>query len=326
MDTVLITGATGLVGGHTAAMFRQHGWRVRALVRSSAATDRLMNIGAECVVGDIRDADEVRGVADGCRAVVHAGAHLGSRAPWSHYRSVNVDGTRNVLGEALRAGVERFVHVSSVAVYGHPGVHARLPIDEDAPIDLPLGASDFYDRSKRLSEDLVRAVSPDRLGWCVLRPDIVIGEGDRHFTPRIVRIARSGARIIPTSGHNDLPIVYAGNVARALHLACISPRAVGRVYNVTDDGPLTLRELLQRAAAPRRLRFVPVPKRLLVTGVSGLTVLLPAMRRLPINRRNIWFLVHPDPFDGSRISRELGWTPELSTTAGWERSVRSIDC
>lgn len=324
MDTVLITGATGLVGGHAAALFRRLGWGVRALVRPSSDTDRLDRLGVECIVGDITRAETLRGSADGCRAVVHGGAHLGSRASWAHHLAVNVDGTRNVVSEAVRAGAERLVHISSVAVYGHPRFHPRRLIDESAPVDVPVAENDYYDRSKRLAEDVVRAIPTDRLAWCVLRPDIVIGEGDRHFTPRIVRIARSGSRIVPSGGTNDLPIVYAGNVARALLLAATADRAIGRVYNVTDDGRLTLRELLETAAGTRRLHFVPVPGVLMEAGLTTLTAVLPSTRRLPINRRNIWFLVNSDPFDGSRIRRELGWAPELSTAAGWERSIRAV--
>jgi nucleoside-diphosphate-sugar epimerase len=310
MPKVLVTGATGLVGSHTAARFRERGWEVRALVRPSSGTAFLESLHAELVRGDVTDVAGLSGTADGCHAVVHCAAHLGTPAPWSHFNAVNVQGTLNVVAESLRAGVQRFVHISTVAVYGHPTLHPSLPISETAPIDTPVGETDYYERSKRLAEMEVRRIPPETLAWCILRPDMVMGERDRILTPRVVRAARRGPPLVPSAGMNDLPVVYAGSVALAAWLAATKDAAVGRIYNVTDDGPMTLRAMLEMAS----------------DGLAeGLFALLPGERRLLVNQRNVWFVSRSDPFDGTAIAQELDWRPEISTREGWQRSVRWLD-
>ncbi len=328
MPKVLVTGATGLVGSHTAARFRERGWEVRALVRPSSGTAFLESLHAELVRGDVTDVAGLSGTADGCHAVVHCAAHLGTPAPWSHFNAVNVQGTLNVVAESLRAGVQRFVHISTVAVYGHPTLHPSLPISETAPIDTPVGETDYYERSKRLAEMEVRRIPPETLAWCILRPDMVMGERDRILTPRVVRAARRGPPLVPSAGMNDLPVVYAGSVALAAWLAATKDAAVGRIYNVTDDGPMTLRAMLEMASDGRHLRFLSVPPRLFEVGIGlaeGLFALLPGERRLLVNQRNVWFVSRSDPFDGTAIAQELDWRPEISTREGWQRSVRWLD-
>jgi nucleoside-diphosphate-sugar epimerase len=174
----------------------------------------------------------------------------------------------------------------------------------------------------------VRRIPPETLAWCILRPDMVMGERDRILTPRVVRAARRGPPLVPSAGMNDLPVVYAGSVALAAWLAATRHAAVGRIYNVTDDGPMTLRAMLEMASDGRHLRFLSVPPRLFEVGIGlaeGLFALLPGERRLLVNQRNVWFVSRSDPFDGTAIAQELDWRPEISTREGWQRSVRWLD-
>ncbi|MFQ5888536.1 MAG: NAD-dependent epimerase/dehydratase family protein [Gemmatimonadota bacterium] len=325
MPRILITGATGLVGSHAASLWSERGWRVRALVRPASDTSFLESLGCELVLGDLTDPASLRGSAGGCEVVLHAAAYLGIRAPWEGYRAPNVDGTRNILAESLHAGVRRFLHVSTVAVYGAPSQHDHLPIDEDTPTDLPVREDAYYERSKRMAEAVVRATPVSRLPWTILRPAVVVGERDRHFTRRIVELTRYGVLPVVGDGENPLPIVFAGNVAVALWLAAEREVAVGRTYNVTGDGRLTQRQLFSIAAGEKgQLRLVPLPPALLRGVGSVLEAAFAALgrhRRPRLNRARVWFLANPDPYDGGRIRRELEWNPTTSTVEGWTRSV-----
>lgn len=320
---VLVTGATGLVGSHAAARFGEDGWRVRALVRPGSRTRFLEGLGAEMVLGDVTEPDSFSGAAEGCDVVVHAAAHLGSAAPWEHFRRVNVDGTRHVLTEAIRAGCRRFVHVSSVAVYGPPARQPRLPVDEDAPIDVPLGPSAHYERSKRMAEAAVRRTAEGAVEWSMVRPAVVMGERDRHFTPRVARLADRRLLATVGPGDNRLPVVYAGNVADACRLAATRPEARGRAFNVADDGGITQRQLFEEAA-PRRATFLPLPRSAVEAAARAadtLTDLWPGEVGGALTARRVWFLAHDNPFRTRRLRSDLGWEPGIPTLEGWRRSL-----
>jgi nucleoside-diphosphate-sugar epimerase len=324
MPSVLITGATGLVGSHAAELFASEGWRVRALVR--ATSDRSFLNGLECEfrTGDIEDRNSLSGAAEGCDVVLHAAARLGSSMSWNESQAANEDGTRNIVEESVRAGVSRFVHVSTVAVYGHPASHSTYPITEEAPVDLAVPPASYYERSKRLAELVVRGVPAEVMRWAIVRPAVIVGERDRLFTHRLVAAARRKWMLLPDGGRHELPVVYAGNVALACLLAATRPEAAGETYNVADDGPLTLRDMLLTATSEKRpIRVAGVPGRIFAGAFAFgevLSALIPG-RGLPVNARNVWFIANDNPFSSDRIQSLPGWKPAVSAEEGWRRSV-----
>ncbi|MEE9208247.1 MAG: NAD-dependent epimerase/dehydratase family protein [Gemmatimonadota bacterium] len=324
MPSVLITGASGLVGSHTAELFASNGWHVRTLVRASSDRSFLRNLGCELRTGDIEDGDSLSGAAEGCDAVVHSAARLGSSMSWDESRVANEEGTRNIVQESVRAGVSRFVHVSTVAVYGHPADHATHPITEEAPVDIAVPAASYYERSKRLAEIVVRGVPAEVMSWTIVRPALIVGERDRLFTPRLVAAARRRWILLPDGGRHELPVVYAGNVALACLLAATRPEAAGETYNVADDGPLTLRHMLLTATSEKRpIRVAGVPGRMFASAFAlgqALIALIPGTS-LPVNARNVWFIANDNPFSSHRLQSLPGWEPTISTEEGWRRSV-----
>lgn len=320
-ETVLVTGASGLIGSHAARCFREAGWTVRALARPDSDVRYLEELGTEIVLGDVTAPGSLTGAAEGCRAVLHAAAVLGRAAPWDTFREVNVEGTRNVLTEAVRAGCERFVLVSSIAVYGDLAYHGGT-VTERSPTDSELDHHQHYERSKRMAETAVRRAGPEALGRTVLRPAVVTGERDRHFAPRVARIA--GRALVPMvgTGQNPLPLVYAGNVAEACRLAVVSDEAVGRTYNVSEDGGITQRELLEAAAGPST-RLLPLPRR----AVEAAAALVDGVASLGGDESRVWsarrvrLLGRPNPYSSERIRRELGWRPPVTTREGWNRTL-----
>lgn len=322
--TVLVTGATGLIGSHTANLFREMGWRVRALIRPTSDAAFLEELGCEFVLADLTDPESVSGAADGCDVVVHAAAQIGTPASMDRHVDVNVEGTRRILKEATRAGVRRFVHVSSVAVYGAPTAASAFPLGEESPLDGPISEKDHYGLTKRMAEEVVRK-SDRAIEWCILRPDMVMGERDRLFTPRVTRWASRPVLTTLGTGQSDLPLVYAGNVAQAVWLAATHDAAPWRAFNVTDDGELTQKELVRIAAgrgpdAP----VLPLPLSLIVYGgslVAAFGRLLPGVRPRVLTRRLVRLFTEGDPYSGQRIRDELGWKPTVSTEEGWRRAV-----
>src|SRR3989475_9223834 len=159
--TVLVTGASGLVGSHVVEALVARGEPVRALVRP-ASRAAVLRLGAEAVTGDVTDPAAWQAAARGVRAIVHSAAIVQRRASWEQYVAVNVDGTRLAVDAARTAGA-RLIHISSVAVYAGSAAYPATPErrDEDFPFQ-PIAAPDFYARSKRMAEDVVREAAPHR--------------------------------------------------------------------------------------------------------------------------------------------------------------------
>ena len=233
--------------------------------------------------------------------------------------AVNVDATRLAVGAARAAGA-RLIHISSVAVYSGSAAYPSTPErrDEDFPFQ-PIAAPDFYARSKRLAEDVVREAATHRdLDVVALRPTVIYGERDRLFTPRVIRAAR--LRVVPQigPGTNRLSCVYAGNVAAAAVAALDAPLAGFRPYNVTNDGPpaLSQREFFAAFAVAlgRRYWSIPIP-----TALAGLAIGLFTARRLA--RAAVSFVSGENPYTDERIRAELGWRPPTQAREAIGRTV-----
>jgi nucleoside-diphosphate-sugar epimerase len=323
--TVLVTGGSGLVGSHVIEALRARGFAVRALARP-AAVGSVGELGAAAVVGDVTDpAAWQRASAGGLEAIVHAAAIVQRPGtPLASYEAVNVGGTRLAV-ETARATRARLLHVSSVAVYG--GSSDYQPVaerrTEEQPFR-PIAAHDFYARTKRAAEELVReATERGDIEALAIRPDVIYGERDRQFTPRLVRAVR--ARVVPQigPGANHLACVYAGNVADAIVAALAAPWSRFRAYNVTADAPppLEARQFLETIADAWgvRLHFfrLPIPVARVAIGLwSG-----PRLARAALA-----FITGENPYPIDRAAAELGWRPAVTTrdalarTIGWMRA------
>lgn len=320
---VYLTGGTGLLGTHLAALLRQRGAEVVALHRPGADTLFLEEAGCRLVAGDVRDAAaELAAGMSGCSHVVHSAALVYADGSWPTVKSVNVDGTEHVARAAVLGGVDHFLHVSSVAVYGT----TEGEVDETDPLDSRLPPDDFYARSKREAEAVVRAVEKESgLPVTVIRPSAVYGERDRLMVPSIADIV--GGPIVPLfgSGDNTLPVVYAGNVAEAMVLALEAGRAQ-EIFDVGCDHPLTQRELMAGLAEGlgRSPRFVRIPASIVrgtvsLVGKTGLKV--PGAEHLPLERL-ARLALGENPYPSRRIRKELDWTPSALHRDALRRSGR----
>src|SRR5688572_30053100 len=145
MSPVLVTGASGFVGGHVARLLVNRGYRVRALVRPASNLQGIAGLDLETAPGDLRDPHSLEAALAGCKVVYHVAAdyRLWARDPSELYRS-NVDGTRNLLEAARRAAVDLVVYTSTVGCIGTKG-------NEDSPVRLA-DMKGAYKRSKFLAE------------------------------------------------------------------------------------------------------------------------------------------------------------------------------
>jgi dihydroflavonol-4-reductase len=253
----LITGATGFVGSAVARRLVDAGLPVRALVRPGSPRFHLNGLALEYVDGDLRDAAAVRRAMSGVRYVIHVAADY---RLWARDRSEifasNVDGTRHVMQEAIRAGVERVVHTSSVATLALRRDGAAA--DETVPLSADQGIG-AYKRSKIVAERLVEAmVADDGLSAVIVNPSTPIGPRDVRPTPTGRIIVEAACGRIPGFMDTGLNLVHVDDVADG-HLAALRRGAIGERY-ILGGANVSFADMLANIAqlvgrSPPRLRI-----------------------------------------------------------------------
>lgn len=287
---VLVTGATGFIGGRLVSKLLQDGWKVTTLVRPSSTLPEVVRR-TRTVVGDLMDAGALRGAVSGADVVLHLGGinstHRSREAPDEVFR-VNVMGTANMLEASRQAGVRRFVQVSSAHVYGPA---KRLPVDEAHPLE----PRSPYAASKAAAEHV--ALSYFRafgLGAAVLRIFNVYGPGQppEAVIPSIVDQVAAGrrARVLDAAVRRDF--VFVDDVAEAIVKAATTPGAVGEVFNIGSGEEISVAEIVRRTEA--------------LAGFVSETAASEPMR--VGNDRMV--------SDISRATQILGWSPRTGIRAG----------
>jgi dihydroflavonol-4-reductase len=305
-DIILITGASGFVGAATAIAARAAGYRVRVLVRASSPRDNIQP-GDDVVIGDIRDRASLANALRGVRYLIHAAAdyRLWSRTP-SEIIATNAEGTRCVMEEALRAGVERIVYTSSVATIA---LRDDTPADESSPLS-ERDAIGAYKKSKVIAERLVEdMVQRQRLPAVIVNPSTPIGPRDVKPTPtgRIIVEAATGR--MPAFVDTGLNLVHVDDVA-AGHLAALARGTIGERYILGGEN-VHLRDMLAEIARvvgrkpPRvRLPIAPLYPLALVAEAVGLVT----GREPFLTLDGLRMAGHHMFFNDAKARRELGYS------------------
>ena len=254
---VLVTGASGFIGSRVCEHLRLgRDVPVRALVHDPARAARVARLDVELLRGDLTDSASLERAVAGCDAVVHCA--YGTTGTGRERRTVTGMGAGLMAEAARRAGVSRFVHLSSVSVWGFdPGPG---PIDEATPV---VGASKHpYVAGKRDAEREVAAAAERGLPAVVLRPTNVFGPFSPLFTIGPVRQLRDGGVALVGDGSTPANTVYVDNVVHAIQLALEDDRAVGETFVVSDEDGVTWRQLYEAyarmASPPWEVRSLPL--------------------------------------------------------------------
>jgi nucleoside-diphosphate-sugar epimerase len=182
-----------MLGKHLVLHLLEQGVDVRVLVRPSSDVSYLNGRSVQIVTAETEDSNAIAQAVAGVDGLFHLAAYLTVNAPfgadsddsgeWERYKRVNVDFTELLLTEAQKAGIGRFIYVSSNSVY-----------DLNAPVPTPEGANlkpgSMYGRSKVMAEALVQQAQSDGLSTTIVRPSVIYGPGDRYFTPAALQLAK----------------------------------------------------------------------------------------------------------------------------------------
>lgn len=313
----LVTGASGFLGGHLAAALARCGTEVVSYVRDPQRVSFALERDTKVVVGRLDDAEALRAAMDGVDVVFHCAAVTTNNVPWRVHESVNVEGTAAVVAAAAAAGVERVVHVSSVAVYG---VDDRAGVvGEDAPLPEADDPTALYQRSKAAAERAALGVGG--VDVTVVRPGVLYGPG----RPPGVGLPAVGPLLpVMGSGRNRMPYTYVDNAVDALLLAATDPAAAGEVFNVVDTRQLTTREALGLARGDEQPVVVPVPRRLLLAAAGRLERRRAASGAEGPPRLSAYVVrsaTRDLVYDTAKAATVLGWEPEVSPEDGFARAA-----
>ena len=247
MRLALVTGASGFIGAHVLRAALEAGSEARALVRAGSDRANVEGLPVEVVEGDVTDEASLDRALAGVDTLFHAAARYDlSRGARRDVWRANVLGTERVMRAALRQGVERVVHTSSVAAIGSTG-----GVADERQWAAAKNAPGPYERSKIVSERLVhRMVAAEGLPAVAVLPTAPIGALDRKPTPtgRLIADAASG-RMPAYIGSAGLNVAHVRDVARG-HVLAAQRGKIGERYILGHaEGNLTLREIIERAAA-----------------------------------------------------------------------------
>ena len=322
---VLVTGAGGFVGSAVARQARAAGFAVRAMVRRPASAANLAGIDVEVVEADMRDRAAMERAVDGCRHVFHVAADYRLWAPDpSEIERTNVDGTRNVMEAALRAGVERVVYTSSVATLKLRDDGGAADESVALTADQAIGA---YKRSKVRSEELVVAMIRERaLPAVIVNPSTPVGPHDARPTPtgRIIVEAASGR--MPGYIDTGLNIVHVDDVA-AGHLAALERGRIGERY-ILGGQNVALGDLLGDIArlVGRRPPTLRMPRRMLYPLAYAAEAIASITKREPfLTVDGLHLARYRMFFTSAKAERELGYVARpygeaLADAIAWFRA------
>ncbi|GAB1640730.1 NAD-dependent epimerase/dehydratase family protein [Krasilnikovia sp. MM14-A1259] len=334
---ILVTGASGFLGGHIAEAAVAAGDDVRALLRPTASLS--MDIGAglvEPVRGDLADPASLVAATAGVDVVIHSAARVTDHGSPAQFHDTNVAGTERLLAAARAGGVSRFVFVSSPSAVMDGG--DQLDIDESTPY--PATYLNLYSRTKAEAERLVLAANEPGFTTCALRPRGIWGPRDWHgFMPRLIAKLRAG-RLPDLSGGRTVlaSLCHATNAAHACLLAAASDRAGGRAYFIADaeisDVWTLIAEVAAMYGAAPPTRRVPAGVRDVLVAAIETVWRIPYLRDRhspPLSRYSVALLTRSSTYDTSAAARDLGYAPVVDQQTGlrqlheWVDSIGGVD-
>jgi len=321
MRNILITGATGFIGGYLTDLLIARGFAPRLLVRRQTTDlERFTRTGASLFIGEWSNQSFLRKAMEGCDTIIHV-AGATKRLTRRDYFRDNLDFTEALL--AATPEETRFVFISSQAAAG-PSSPDRPVTEEDAPRPLT-----WYGASKLAAEEAVKRWGEiHHNNYVILRPCSVFGPGERDIFTYFFLMDR-GILLLLGDGTKQFSIIYVADLCEAIVTAAESTIS-GRTFFVANDEPISWRsfaEEVRRAMGKERILRIPIPEGV-ATPIGYLTDFVGRLtgKALPVNKQKIIEMKQPAWLCSNRALRSAtGWQPRwtldnaLTETVSWYR-------
>ena len=319
----LVTGATGFLGGALTRRLYSMGWFVTALGRNISKLSKIENEGMRVLQIDLKEKEAMSDICKDQDIVFHCAA---LPSPWGNFESfyqANVIGTRNVIRGCEQHKVKRLVHVSTPSLYF--GYKSRVNVKESDELPEPVSN---YAATKILAEQELDEAFARGLATIAIRPRAIFGPGDTVLFPRLIPRLRSGRLPIFGDGENVVDLTYIENVVDALLLCAESPaNTLGKKYNISNDAPVKIWELVERICKELDL---PSPRAKIsyqtanaaASALEFIYRLIPRQPEPPLTRISVSMMANSTTLDISAAKNELGYQPRISVDEGFERFMK----
>ena len=318
---MLITGGTGFIGSRLALRCVEDGHKVRVFGQENTEAEKankklIQSKGAEVVLGAITDTEKLSDVVKEIDIVFHlAAAQHEANVPDQVFRDVNVIGTKHLLDRCLEAGVRRFVHGSTIGVYGN----LEGQIDEKSPCN----PENIYGVTKLESEKLVLSYK-DIIPLVVIRISETYGPGDRRLL-KLFRVINKNSFFMIGSGKNLHQLIFVDDLITGLINAVDSEKALGEIILLVGKEPITTNDMVKTIADSLNARILSFRAPLVpFLGLAWMmeTVLRPLGIQPPLHRRRMDFFKKSFSFSTNKASDLLGFSPQYSFDQGVAQTAR----
>jgi len=309
---VLVTGASGFIGSALCVKILAEGLQVRGTFRSESDVSRLPESVEAVSISSIDSDTKWNDTLEGIDTVVHLAARVhvmddSSLDPLTEYRKVNVEGTKCLAIAAAKAGIKRFIYISSIKVNGEGRASAYTEYDEEAPAD-PYGVSKW-----EAEQELHKISDTTGIEVVILRPPLVYGPGVKANFMQLFKIVERRIPLPLLNIKNRRSFIYLGNLIDAIITCMTNPNAAGKTYLVSDGEDVSTSELIRRigAVSGRRAFLLPVP--VWILRMAG---------RITGKSNEIERLVGSLTVDISKICKELEWKPPYVMEHGLRETAK----
>lgn len=314
---VLVTGATGFIGGRLAQrLATEEGAIVTGLGRNLGKAPFLAEAGVTLQTADLRDEAALRTAVTEQDLIFHTAAWMGGgrmKEDPAEALALNVTAVATLIRLAHEAGGQRVVTVSSIAAYGRPD---KLEINEDTPLDT--NQADVYGRTKAMGDIHAREVGT-ALGQevVVVRPALVYGPRSAAWTVGMVKLIQSGTPVLFGDGSGHAWPVYIDNLIDGMLLTAVRPEAVGEAFNFCDTAvPWQTFMGYYGQICGRKPRRLPLWTARLLAGANSLFRL-----GLPLNQERLKFLTRRSVYPTHKAETRLGYQARVSLDEGMARTA-----
>lgn len=329
MKHVLITGIRGFIGQHLARHLLDHKYCVSGIDSAVHEPEFFTEKKIKYLHADITNPETLENICNNIDTVIHLAAipRNDLRKSVEEYRAVNVNGTENLLNEAQRAGVKRFVFISTVEAAGFgDGMHPRSETDIPNPMN-------NYGKSKLFAETIVTNFSGS-IERVIIRLPMIYGPGTMLIVPKLFGMVKHGFYPLIGSGQTKMEFCYVENAITGITLAANHKNAPGNLFYLSDERSYTIREVIRAVARsvgiPVRFICFPTPLAYVFAVIGEIAAKLfpfppivsPYSKKPFFSRETVWWTTrNVNIISTDKIKTILGYKPPIAIDEGCRRTA-----
>lgn len=321
---VLVTGASGFLGGYLIEELVKRGYDVRGMIRDVSKANHLRSLGVEVVYGDLTRHETLPQVVRGVDAVIHLAAYYTFTGSRSLYRIVNVEGTRALAQTALKSGVKRFIYCSSTEAIGPV---KNPPGDEDTPPNPQFE----YGRSKLLAEQVVKELGNSGLEYTIVRPSGMYGPRNVDDVAYwfIMTVAKGGilSKFMIGDGNYLVQFAHVKDVVQGFTLVLEKPEvSTGQTYIISDEKAYTYKEVYEIISQilgkeTPKIKLSPRIAKFLLT-FTEIYDRVSGGGNLILRRSIVDAVTTHRAYSINKAKKELGYKPQYNLKKGLEETIK----